>query len=68
VLQPPTCSSSPRPNGTEVICEPDPGLARGKWEAAPWVFYMLFGIAAALAIAFIAFKTGIIGRARGEKR
>ena len=26
---------------TETVTRPDPGLARGKWEAPPWAFWLM---------------------------
>jgi hypothetical protein len=44
--------SEAAPAATEIVTRPDPGLARGKWEAKP-LFIEIFG--GALVLAFIAF-------------
>jgi hypothetical protein len=33
------------PLPTETVQRPAPGLARGRWEAPPWVFYAVFALA-----------------------
>jgi hypothetical protein len=30
---------------TESVDRPDPGLARGRWEAPPWAFYVVLAAA-----------------------
>jgi hypothetical protein len=49
-------SASPAPTATETVTRPDPGLARGKWEAPAWVFW------AALAVVVIATTLYVLGR------
>ncbi len=29
---------------TETVSRPDPGLARGKWEAPPWAFWLALAL------------------------
>ena len=29
---------------TETVTRPDPGLARGKWEAPPWAFWLMLAV------------------------
>ncbi len=41
----------------EAVERPDPGLARGRWEAPAWVFY---AIAAAAVLALIAWVTAVV--------
>ena len=43
-MQAPLPSSQPpppAPTATEVVRRPDPGIARGKWEAPPWLFWAI---------------------------
>lgn len=35
-------SASPAaPTATEIVTRPDPGLARGTWEAPAWIFWVI---------------------------
>lgn len=45
-------SSSP----TETVVRPDPGLARGKWEAPVWAFYLALAVVVVAAAAYVALK------------
>jgi len=56
-MQPP---SEARP--TETVARPDPGLARGKWEAPAWVFWAVLAVVVASAVAYVMFRAGMIKR------
>jgi hypothetical protein len=38
----------------QVVVRPEPGLARGLWEAPPWVFIALLGAVAVAALGWAA--------------
>ena len=61
-----TAAPSPRATATEVTHRPDPGLARGEWEAPSWAFYGLLVVALFLAAVFIAQRLGVFKRARRD--
>lgn len=41
---------------------PDPGLARGRWEAAPWMFYVVIGVVVASSGLYWAWRAGLLRR------
>jgi hypothetical protein len=45
-----------------VVHRPDPGLARGKWEAPAWAFYVALAVAMLLAALFVAQRFGVFKR------
>jgi hypothetical protein len=51
---------------TETVERPAPGLARGHWEAPPWVFYAV--IAAAVLGGLTWALTALRARRRGPSR
>ena len=56
-------SAEPRataPGSTETVRRPDPGLARGLWEAPPSFFYILGGIVVATAVLYALWRKGIV--------
>jgi hypothetical protein len=59
VLDPPLDRSSP----TETVQRPPPGLARGRWEAPPWVFYALIVAALVGGLAWVV--AGLRARRKG---
>jgi hypothetical protein len=48
----------------DVIHRPDPGLARGLWEASPSTFYLALAIIVVLAAAYLALRLGAFKRFR----
>ncbi|HEY3817136.1 MAG TPA: hypothetical protein VGL81_08195 [Polyangiaceae bacterium] len=44
----------PSPAPAESIQRPDPGLARGRWEAPPWAFYLTMAAVVLGALAWLA--------------
>jgi hypothetical protein len=42
MIQPGTASAAP--TATETVTRPDPGLARGKWEAPVWAFWVALAV------------------------
>ncbi len=50
-LQPETSGA---PSGGESVVRPDPGLARGRWEAPGWAFWVTFAAAVLGGLAWAA--------------
>jgi hypothetical protein len=44
------------------VHRPDPGIARGKWEAPTWFFYVVFAVVALAAIGYGAQRAGLFKR------
>src|SRR5438874_8122841 len=51
---------APSPTATEVVTRPDPGLARGKWEAPPWLFWVLLAAIVLGAAAYVLRRLGVL--------
>jgi hypothetical protein len=47
-------AAAPSIASTEAVERPEPGLARGRWEAPAWVFYAALAAAAAFGLAWLA--------------
>jgi hypothetical protein len=45
---------------TETVTRPDPGLARGKWEAPAWVFWTILAVATIAAALYVLRRMGIL--------
>jgi len=45
---------------TEIVARPDPGLARGKWEAPPWVFWAFLALVVLGSVAYLLRRLGIL--------
>ncbi len=71
MLQPSSASAPalPAPTATETVTRPDPGLARGKWEAPAWAFWAALVVAAAVTALFVLGRMGMLKRrkARGPQ-
>ena len=52
--------------GMEIVTRPDPGLARGKWEAPAWVFWVILALILLGAAAYVARRMGVL-RLRKER-
>jgi hypothetical protein len=52
-------SASPAPTATEIIHRPDPGLARGKWEAPTWAFWVMGAVALLFALGYLGIRIGM---------
>jgi hypothetical protein len=61
---PASASAAPAPNpaATEVVKRPDPGLARGVWEAPQWLFWMVGLVAVVLAVGYALVRLGVLKR------
>ena len=50
----------PAPTGTELVQRPDPGLARGKWEAPAWIFWTILAVVVLGSAAYVLFRMGLL--------
>ncbi len=48
----------PGPQTGEIVHRPDPGLARGKWEAPSWAFLAIAAFAVVLTLLYVLARTG----------
>ena len=48
----------PGPQSGEIVHRPDPGLARGKWEAPSWAFLAVAAAAIVLTLLYVLARTG----------
>ena len=46
------------------MTRPDPGLARGKWEAPPWAFWAMLGVILVGALAYALRRMGFLTRSK----
>lgn len=67
--QSPTSSSSVpgAPSGsaaapTEIVTRPDPGIARGVWEAPVWAFWVALGLLVVVSTLYALARAGILRR------
>ena len=54
---PPTAGAT-----TETVSRPDPGLARGKWEAPAWAFWLTLALILIGAGIYVAARMGALGK------
>jgi len=45
---------------TETVTRPDPGLARGKWEAPAWAFWLALALVALGTTAYVLRRMGML--------
>jgi hypothetical protein len=45
---------------TETVTRPDPGLARGKWEAPAWAFWLALAIIVVGTAAYVLRRMGML--------
>jgi hypothetical protein len=45
---------------TETVTRPDPGLARGKWEAPAWAFWVAMALVLAGASLYVLRRAGVL--------
>lgn len=45
---------------TETVTRPDPGLARGKWEAPAWAFWVALAVVLVGTTLYVLRRTGIL--------
>jgi len=53
------------PAATETVTRPDPGLARGKWEAPAYAFWVALAIIVVLTTLYVLGRMGILKRRKG---
>jgi hypothetical protein len=47
-----------------MVHRPDPGIARGRWEAPTWAFYVLGAVAVIFALVYVGARVGLFERAK----
>jgi hypothetical protein len=52
--------NQPSPSATETVTRPEPGLARGKWEAPAWVFWVMLAVVLLGAGAYLLRRLGML--------
>lgn len=52
----------PAPTATETVSRPEPGLARGKWEAPAWAFWVALAVILVGVGLYVAGRMGMLGR------
>jgi len=62
VASAPSASAASATGPTELVTRPDPGLARGKWEAPRAAFYVVVVLVVVLAIVATLHKLGVFAR------
>ena len=62
--KPSSSALPPAPTATEIVTRPDPGLARGKWEAPPWVFWAMLGVILVGSLAYLLRRMGFLSGAK----
>jgi hypothetical protein len=62
--RPSSSAPPPAPTATETVERPEPGLARGKWEAPPWVFWAMLGVILVGSLAYVLRRMGFLSRAK----
>lgn len=50
----------PAPTATETVTRPDPGLARGKWEAPTWAFWVALAVLVLGVALYVARRMGLL--------
>jgi len=53
-------ASSAAPTATETVTRPDPGLARGKWEAPAWAFWVALAVVVIGVGLYVAKRMGLL--------
>lgn len=53
---------TPTPTATATVARPEPGLARGKWEAPAWAFWVALAVIVAGVGLYAAGRMGMLGR------
>lgn len=48
------------PAASEVVVRPEPGLARGAWEAPPWAFWAALAVIILGATLYLLVRLGIV--------
>jgi hypothetical protein len=53
-------AASAAPTATESVTRPDPGLARGKWEAPAWAFWVALAVIVISVALYVAKRMGLL--------
>lgn len=57
----PSAPSGPAaPTATELVTRPDPGVARGRWEAPVWLFWVMLAVVLLATTAYVLRRMGIL--------
>lgn len=65
---PPAAGANPTgPTPTEIVTRPDPGLARGTWEAPAWTFWVLLLFIVLGASAYLLHRLGLLRLRKRER-
>jgi hypothetical protein len=56
----------PGPQTGEIVHRPDPGLARGKWEAPSWAFLAVAAFAVVITLLYVLARTGKLPLSRSQ--
>src|SRR5690606_13680247 len=56
----PEPAPEPAPTATETVIRPDPGLARGKWEAPAWAFWVALAVLVVGVGLYVARRMGLL--------
>ena len=49
-----------REPATEIVTRPEPGLARGRWEAPAWAFWVALAVVLVLAALTVLRRAGLL--------
>ncbi len=52
--------NQPAPSATETVTRPDPGLARGAWEAPSWAFWVALAVVLVGAGVYLLRRMGLL--------
>jgi hypothetical protein len=63
---PPPAPSAAASAATETVRRPEPGLARGVWEAPRWAFFAAMGAVLVFAIVYALVRSGAFRRPRAR--
>jgi hypothetical protein len=56
------------PTATEMVSRPEPGLARGRWEAPAYAFWIALALIVLGSTAYVLWRMGILRLRAKEKR
>ena len=57
-----TTAPPPASSATETVTRPEPGLARGKWEAPAWAFWVALAVVVVGTALYVLGRMGIFKR------
>lgn len=52
--------AAPTASATELVTRPEPGLARGRWEAPAWMFWLVLVLVVTGAALYVLLRTGVL--------